>query len=233
VRALGFGAILAIAVGASGCGSSKSDTSSAPAATQAAESQAAQQQPASGQGGCQKVPQPAPGKNGGESKPKGKLDPSKPYTVTVQTNCGTFAFKLDVKDSPDTTAAFAGLVKRGFFNGLTFHRIVPDFVIQGGDPVGDGSGGPGFHTVDAPPQDADYSFGVVAMAKAGNEPAGAAGSQFFVVTGQDAQLPPDYAILGKLTKGADVVRAIGKLGTPTQEGTPTETVMMQKVTVSP
>jgi peptidyl-prolyl cis-trans isomerase B (cyclophilin B) len=224
---------LAIAIVASGCGSSKSNTSSAtaPGGKAAPETQA--QQSDSGQGGCQKVAQPAARKNGGESKPKGKLDPAKTYTVTVQTNCGTFAFKLDVKDSPDTTAAFAGLVKRGFFNGLTFHRIVPDFVIQGGDPVGDGSGGPGFHTVDPPPQDADYSFGVVAMAKAGNEPAGAAGSQFFVVTGQDAQLPPDYAILGKLTKGAGVVRAIGKLGTPTQEGTPTQPVVMQKVTVTP
>jgi peptidyl-prolyl cis-trans isomerase B (cyclophilin B) len=233
VRILGFGATLAIALAAAGCGSSKSDTGSATAAGgKAAPETQAQQQTASGQGGCQKVDQPARRKDGGESKPKGKLDPKKTYTVTVQTNCGTFAFKLDVKDSPDTTAAFAGLAKRGFFNGLTFHRIVPDFVIQGGDPVGDGSGGPGFHTVDPPPPDADYSFGVVAMAKAGNEPAGAAGSQFFVVTGQDAQLPPDYAILGKLTKGADVVKAIGKLGTPTQEGTPTQTVVMKKVSVS-
>jgi peptidyl-prolyl cis-trans isomerase B (cyclophilin B) len=226
---------LAAAVAAAGCGSSKSDTSTAAGGGKAApETQAQQaQQPASGQGGCQKVSPPAPRKDGGESKPKGKLDPKKTYTVTVQTNCGSFAFTLDVKDSPDTTAAFAGLVKRGFFNGLTFHRIVPDFVIQGGDPVGDGSGGPGFHTVDPPPSDADYSFGVVAMAKAGNEPAGAAGSQFFVVTAQDAQLPPDYAILGKLSKGKDVVQAIGKLGQPTQEGTPTQTVVMQKVSVSP
>jgi peptidyl-prolyl cis-trans isomerase B (cyclophilin B) len=222
---------LALALAAIGCGSSKSSTSSAAAATQAA--QQSQQQPGSGQGGCKKVAAPAARKDGGESKPKGKLDPKKTYTVTVETNCGTFAFKLDVKDSPDTTAAFAGLVKKGFFNGLIFHRIVPDFVIQGGDPMGTGEGGPGFHTVDPPPSDADYSFGVVAMAKAGNEPAGAAGSQFFVVTGQDAQLQPDYAILGKLSSGANVVKSIGKLGTATQEGTPTETVVMQKVTVSP
>ena len=223
---------MAAAVAATGCGSSNSSTSKAPDGGKAAPDTQAQQ-PASGQDGCQKVDQPAPRKDGGESKPKGKLDPKKTYTVTVQTNCGAFAFTLDVKDSPDTAAAFAGLVRRGFFNGLTFHRIVPDFVIQGGDPVGDGSGGPGFHTVDPPPSDADYSFGVVAMAKAGNEPAGAAGSQFFVVTAQDAQLPPDYAILGKLSKGDQVVRAIGKLGQPTQEGTPTQTVVMQKVTVSP
>ena len=232
MRIVGFGAVLAIAIVATGCGSSSSSTSSAPAGTQAA-AQPQSQQAASGQGGCKKVAQPAPRKDGGESKPKGKLDPKRTYTVTVQTNCGTFAFKLDVKDSPDATAAVAGLVKRGFYNGLTFHRIVPDFVIQGGDPVGDGSGDAGFHTVDPPPPDADYSFGVVAMVRGGNEPAGAGSSQFFVVTGQDAQLPPDYAILGKVTKGDDVVRAIGKLGTPTQEGTPTQTVVMQKVSVSP
>jgi cyclophilin family peptidyl-prolyl cis-trans isomerase len=223
--------VLAVAALAVGCGGSNSSTSSAPASTQAAAQ--SQAQPASAQDGCEKVAQPALRNDGRESKPKDKLDPKKTYTVTVQTNCGTFAFKLNVKDSPDATATVAGLAKRGFYNGLTFHRIVPDFVIQGGDPVGDGSGDPGFRTVDPPPPDADYSFGVVAMVKGGNEPAGAAGSEFFVVTGQDAQLPPDYAILGDVTKGADVIKAIGKLGTPTQEGTPTETVVMQKVTVSP
>jgi peptidyl-prolyl cis-trans isomerase B (cyclophilin B) len=171
---------------------------------------------------------------GAEKKPKGKLDASKTYTVTVETNCGTFAFKLDVKDSPDTTAAFAGLVKRGFFDGLIFHRVVPGFVIQGGDPKGTGEGGPGFSTVDPPPKGARYTLGTVAMAKTQTEPAGAAGSQFFVVTGEDAQLPPQYALLGKVTKGLDVVKKIGELGNPTDpNGTPTQVVVMKKVTVSP
>jgi peptidyl-prolyl cis-trans isomerase B (cyclophilin B) len=227
--------LVLVPLAATGCGSSNGNantTSSAASATPSADSA-----PASGsakQGGCTPAQAPAPRKSGGEKKPRGKLDASKTYTVTVQTNCGTFAFKLDVKDSPDTTAAFAGLIKRGFFNGLIFHRIVPGFVIQGGDPAGTGAGGPGFSTVDPPPKSADYTLGTVAMAKTQTEPAGAAGSQFFVVTGKDAQLPPQYALLGKVTKGIGVVERIGQLGNPTDpNGTPTRVVVMQKVTVSP
>jgi peptidyl-prolyl cis-trans isomerase B (cyclophilin B) len=216
-----------------GCGSSKSNASTTSAGSASGSAPAATTGSAKKQG-CTPVQKPTPHRNGGQSKPRGRLDPHKAYTVTVETNCGTFAFKLDVKDSPNTTAAFAGLVRRGYFDGLTFHRIVPGFVIQGGDPTGTGAGGPGFKTVDPPPQSADYKLGVVAMAKTQTEPSGAAGSQFFVVTGQDAQLPPDYALLGKVTKGIDVVEAIGKLGNPTdQTGTPTQTVVMKKVSVSP
>ena len=218
---------------ATGCGSSKSNTSTASNAASTTPSTASAPSSQSSGNGCTKAPAPAPRKSGGESKPKGKLDSSKTYTVKVDTNCGTFAFQLDVKDSPATTAAFAGLVKRGFFNGLTFHRIVPGFVIQGGDPAGTGTGGPGFHTVDPPPKSADYTLGTVAMAKTQTEPAGAAGSQFFVVTGRDAQLPPDYALLGKVTDGIDVVKRIGQLGNPTDpNGTPTQVVVMKKLTVS-
>jgi peptidyl-prolyl cis-trans isomerase B (cyclophilin B) len=220
---------------AAGCGSSSNNTASIPSGS-GASSQAAAPTATTGSssGGCKEVSQPAPRKNGGEKKPTQKLDAKKTYTVTVQTNCGTFAFTLDVKDSPNTTAAFAGLVRKGFFDNLTFHRIVPGFVIQGGDPTGTGQGGPGFSTVDPPPKNAAYTLGVVAMAKTQTEPAGSAGSQFFVVSGQDAQLPPDYALLGKVTKGIDVVQRIGKLGDPAdQTGTPTQTVVMQKVTVSP
>ncbi len=159
------------------------------------------------------------------------LDPDKTYTVTLKTNQGTFAFDLDVKTSPHTTASFAALVKRGFFDGLTFHRIVPGFVIQGGDPNGDGTGGPGYTTVDPPPSDAKYTKGVVAMAKTAAEPAGTSGSQFFVVTGADIGLPPDYALLGKVSSGMDVVEKIGKLGDPTTEQ-PTKRVVIEKATLS-
>jgi peptidyl-prolyl cis-trans isomerase B (cyclophilin B) len=224
--------LVLVPLAAAGCGSSNSGTTSSAAATPPPTASAPASQPA--KNGCTTVHAPAPRKSGGEKKPRGKLSPTKTYTVTVQTNCGTFAFKLDVKDSPDTTAAFAGLVKRGFFNGLIFHRIVPGFVIQGGDPAGTGAGGPGFSTVDPPPKNADYKLGTVAMAKTQTEPAGAAGSQFFVVTGQDAQLPPQYALLGKVTKGLDVVQEIGRLGNPADpNGTPTQVVVMKKVTVSP
>ena len=161
------------------------------------------------------------------------LDPSKTYTVTLKTNQGTFAFDLNVKDSPNTTASFAALVKKGFFDGLTFHRIVPGFVIQGGDPKGDGTGGPGYTTVDTPPADAKYTKGVVAMAKTQAQPAGTAGSQFFVVTGADIGLPPDYALLGKVSSGMDVVDKIGKLGDPSDpNGVPTKRVVIEKATIS-
>jgi peptidyl-prolyl cis-trans isomerase B (cyclophilin B) len=158
------------------------------------------------------------------------LDPSKTYTVTLRTNQGTFAFDLDVKDSPHTTASFAALVKKGFFDGLNFHRIVPGFVIQGGDPNGDGTGGPGYTTVDKPPGDAKYTKGVVAMAKTQTEPPGTAGSQFFVVTGDDIGLPPDYALLGKVSSGMEVVEKIDKLGDPATEQ-PTKQVVIQNATL--
>ena len=158
------------------------------------------------------------------------LDAAKTYEVTLKTSEGTFSFSLDVKDSPNTTASFASLVKKGFFDGLTFHRIVPDFVIQGGDPNGDGTGGPGYTTVDVPPSDTTYTRGVVAMAKGGAEPAGTAGSQFFVVTSDNVQLPPDYALVGKVTKGLDVVEKIGQLGDANEQ--PTKKVTIEKATLS-
>jgi peptidyl-prolyl cis-trans isomerase B (cyclophilin B) len=159
------------------------------------------------------------------------LDSSKTYEVTLKTTEGSFSFELDVKGSPNATASFASLVKKGFFDGLAFHRIVPGFVIQGGDPSGDGTGGPGYTTVDVPPSDAAYTKGVVAMAKGGAEPAGTAGSQFFVVTGDDAQLPPDYALLGRVTSGFTVVERIGQLGDPATEQ-PTKRVVIERATLA-
>ncbi len=125
------------------------------------------------------------------------------------TNCGEFEITLDPARAPRTGGSFKTLVDKRFYDGLSFHRIVAGFVIQGGDPKGDGSGGPGYTITEAPPQDLTYGKGVVAMAKTETEPAGTSGSQFFVVTGEDAGLPPDYALLGKVTKGQDVVDKIG------------------------
>ena len=160
-----------------------------------------------------------------------QLDPSKPSTVAVQTNLGTFAFMLDVRDSPCTTSSFASLVRKHFFDGLIFHRIVPRFVIQGGDPKGNGTGGPGYSVVDTPPSDARYTRGVVAMAKTATEPAGTSGSQFFVVTAADAGLSPEYALLGKVTRGLAVVERIGRLGNAQEQ--PTRRVVIRRMTVTP
>jgi peptidyl-prolyl cis-trans isomerase B (cyclophilin B) len=168
---------------------------------------------------------------GDESKAElADLEDGKTHSVVVDTNKGAFTFDLATDISPCTTAAFAGLVQKGFFDGLKFHRIVPGFVIQGGDPLGNGMGGPGYTTVDAPPQDTSYDKGLVAMAKAGNEPAGTSGSQFFVVSDDGVQLPPDYAVLGRVTDGIDVVEEIGKLGNANDpSGAPTERVEIDKM----
>jgi peptidyl-prolyl cis-trans isomerase B (cyclophilin B) len=158
------------------------------------------------------------------------LDPNRPHTVEVLTNLGRFAIRLDVEDSPCTTSSFAALVRRRFFDGTVFHRIVPGFVIQGGDPTAKGTGGPGYTVVDVPPRNSLYTEGVVAMAKAPSEPRGAAGSQFFIVTAANAGLPPDYAILGVVTEGLKVVERIGRLGNRVTEK-PTRRVVVLRMTL--
>jgi peptidyl-prolyl cis-trans isomerase B (cyclophilin B) len=186
---------------------------------------AAEQQEA----GCKDVAQPPPRDDGGQKKPTQPLDAGKTYSVELRTSCGAFTVKLDQKSAPKAAASFAALARSGFFDDTIFHRIVPGFVIQGGDPTASGSGGPGYSTRDRVPANAAYVPGVVAMAKAGNEPAGTAGSQFFVVTGADVGLTPDYAVLGKVTKGMDVVQAIGELGDPASggTGTPLQSVVIE------
>jgi len=183
-------------------------------------------------GGCGKGQKPGAKDVGTIAKPKAKLDPSKHYVATVSTNCGDFEIALDAKRAPKTGGNFKYLADKGFFNGLWFHRIDPGFVIQGGDPAGDGSGGPGYTVVEKPPADLTYDEGVVAMAKTQTDPAGASGSQFFVVTGpKAAQLPPDYALLGTVTGGKDVVRKIGNMGIIDQ-GTPTGVVVIKNIRVA-
>jgi peptidyl-prolyl cis-trans isomerase B (cyclophilin B) len=164
------------------------------------------------------------------SCPAPLLDPKRPHTVDVLTNQGGFQIRLDVEDSPCVTSAFASLVRKRFFDGTIFHRIVPGFVIQGGDPTGTGTGGPGFTVTEPPPRDALYTEGVVAMAKAANEPPGSAGSQFFIVTSPNAGLPPDYAILGVVTKGLKTVEKIGRLGNRVTER-PTRRVVVLRMTL--
>jgi cyclophilin family peptidyl-prolyl cis-trans isomerase len=124
------------------------------------------------------------------------------------------------------------LAKHKFYNGTTIHRIVPDFVIQGGDPTGTGSGGPGYTIRERPPKDLKYTKGVVAMAKTDQEPAGTSGSQFFIVTGPGAaQLPPDYALLGKVTKGQDVVDRIGAISTDPSTNRPDNPIVFMSISI--
>lgn len=181
--------------------------------------------------GCEAAEPPEARPEGDLPKPKAQLQAGKTYVATVSTNCGDFEITLDAKRAPKTGGSFKSLADEGFFDGTTFHRIVAGFVIQGGDPKGDGTGGPGYTVVEAPPRDLVYAKGVVAMAKAGNEPAGASGSQFFVVTAEDAQLPPDYALLGKVSSGQDVVDKIGVAETDAMDA-PVEPVVITSVQVT-
>ena len=179
--------------------------------------------------GCESADAPAPKADGGQTQPAGSLS-GKSYSLVVETNCGSFTIGLDLAIAPNTAASLVKLAEAGYFDGQTFHRIVPGFVIQGGDPTGTGTGGPGYQTVDVPPQTARYTKGIVAMAKSAAEAPGTSGSQFFVVTADDAMLPPEYAVVGKVTEGMDVVERIGALGDPATEQ-PLEPIVIERVTV--
>ena len=161
-----------------------------------------------------------------------ELDSSKTYTLTFDTTCGSFTVTLDLETAPKTAASLVALAKDGYFDDTIFHRVAQGFVIQGGDPTQTGAGGPGYSTVDKPPSDAKYTKGVVAMAKTQVEAPGTSGSQFFVVTAEDAGLPPDYAIVGTVTEGMDTVERIDALGTPGVDGPPSKPVVISSVTVT-
>jgi peptidyl-prolyl cis-trans isomerase B (cyclophilin B) len=161
-----------------------------------------------------------------------RLDPPPAGTRAVfETSCGTFEVELDTRRAPRTTASFAFLVEEGVYDGTGFHRVAPDFVIQGGDPAGDGTGGPGYFVDEPPPPALSYTEGIVAMAKTAAEPPGRSGSQFYVVTGPDAGLPPDYALVGEVVDGEDVVEAIEDLGPPGGDAPPSQPVIIERATL--
>jgi peptidyl-prolyl cis-trans isomerase B (cyclophilin B) len=175
--------------------------------------------------------------------PPNVLKPGKTYSATVETSCGTFVIQFDRKLAPNTVNSMVFLAQHHFYDGLTFHRTVKNFVIQGGDPKGDGSGGPGYQTVDPPPKNATYPVGTIAMAKAQAEPAGTAGSQFFVVTSASANAAlapqgqgPLYAITGHVTTGMDVVQKIEAQpqapGAQQGDGSPAQKIYIIKMTIS-
>jgi peptidyl-prolyl cis-trans isomerase B (cyclophilin B) len=181
-----------------------------------------------GASGCKQVEAPQP-KHVSLKAPKQTVKPGEKLTAVVKTSCGSFDIALATREAPKTTNSFAYLAKQGFYDDLTFHRIVPGFVIQGGDPLGNGTGGPGYTVVEKPPAHLSYTRGTVAMAKSSNQPSGSSGSQFFVVTGASAGLPPEYALVGRVSKGAAVVARIGRLGTATEK--PKQTILIEKMTI--
>src|SRR5512133_1754197 len=202
-----------LGLGVGGCGGG--DASSSAAARSAAP-------------GCRPASPPQP-RNVSLAAPRPTVRPGEKLTAAVTTSCGSFDIALDASRAPKTVNSFVYLARKGFYDGLDFHRVVPGFVIQGGDPLGNGTGGPGYHVDERPPANLAYTKGVVAMAKTAVEPPGRSGSQFFVVTAADAGLGPDYALIGWVARGIDVVRRISRLGTPSQR--PRETVLIDRVRI--
>ena len=211
MRAALVALLLALVLAAIGCGGDDGEPS------------------ASGNGECESVEAPDP------REPEAREEPSEPlasgtgYALVFETSCGSFTVALDAEGAPNTSASLVALARDGYFDDTIFHRVVPDFVIQGGDPTARGDGGPGYKTVDVPEPGSQYTKGVVAMAKTELEPPGTAGSQFFVVTGDEVQLPADYAIVGEVSEGIDAVDRINALGVA--DGPPSQPVVIETVTV--
>jgi peptidyl-prolyl cis-trans isomerase B (cyclophilin B) len=183
---------------------------------------------------CESVKAPAP-KQVKLKAPKETVTPGEDITATVETSCGDFEIRLDTENFPKTANSFAYMVKKGVYDDTTFHRVVSNFVIQGGDPQGTGSGGPGYSITEKPPVDTSYTRGVVAMAKTAAEPPGTSGSQFFVVTAADAGLEPDYAVLGKVVEGEATVDAIEAQADPSlgpEGGEPVTPVGIERIKLS-
>ena len=179
--------------------------------------------------GCRKVEAPPP-KHVSFKAPKQVAKKGEKLTAVVKTSCGSFEIALASAEAPKTVNSFVFLSEEGFYDDLTFHRVAPEFVIQGGDPLGNGTGGPGYSVVEKPPANLSYAKGTVAMAKSATDPSGSSGSQFFVVLAASAPLPPEYALLGKVDKGFDVVERIGSLGdAETQK--PKQVVLIEKISI--
>jgi peptidyl-prolyl cis-trans isomerase B (cyclophilin B) len=160
--------------------------------------------------------------------PEMQIDPKKDYTAVMKTSCGTIELELYAEQTPKTVNSFVFLAREGFFDGLTFHRIIPDFVIQGGDPEGTGSGGPGYRFEDEIVKSLRFDRpGLLAMANSGPD---TNGSQFFITAGEPKHLNGKHTIFGRVTDGMDVVREIEGFGT--SAGTPTQTVYIERVTIS-
>jgi cyclophilin family peptidyl-prolyl cis-trans isomerase len=137
--------------------------------------------------------------------PAFEIDPDATFTVTISTDKGDIVLELDAKLAPKTVNNFVVNARNGFYDGLTFHRVVPEFVIQGGDPEGTGRGGPGYRFEDEPVQ-GEYALGAVAMANAGPD---TNGSQFFIcIDDCRRKLQPLYNLFGYVTSGIEVAQAI-------------------------
>ncbi|MDQ3944218.1 MAG: peptidylprolyl isomerase [Actinomycetota bacterium] len=186
---------------------------------------------AAGEITCNDTEPPAKGNGKTYDKaPDMTIDPAKNYTATMDTSCGKMVIELDAKNAPVGVNNFVFLARENFYDGLTFHRVIKDFVIQGGDPKGDGTGGPGYDVPAEPPKDR-FKIGDLAAAKAANDPPGTMGSQFFVITGsRGAALPNEYARFGTVTDGVKVAQKIESFGQPDES--PSRTLYIFDVAIT-
>ena len=186
-------------------------------------------------GACtERAPNPKPDPKSYPAPPPQTIDTSHAYTATLATSCGDIVIALDPAEAPVTVNNFVFLARQGFYDGLTFHRVVAGFVIQGGDPTGTGSGDAGYAFDDELPKDG-YPTGSVAMANSGPN---TNGSQFFIVTGDGSLLPNDYSRFGKVTAGLDVAKRIEGFADPNADPgdpatqKPTQPIYIYRVTIT-
>jgi cyclophilin family peptidyl-prolyl cis-trans isomerase len=155
-------------------------------------------------------------------EPAPGIDTAKRYGATMVTSKGSMVIALDPLSAPKAVNSFVFLARYHYFDGIAFHRVIPGFVLQGGDPTGTGRGGPGYRFADELPPPGRYELGSLAMANAGPD---TNGSQFFIISGPDGmRLPPSYSLFGKVVSGLDTVAAIDAVGS--KSGKPSETVVI-------
>ncbi len=156
------------------------------------------------------------------------IDPERRYTATMETSKGTMVIALEAASAPRTVNNFVFLARYHYYDGVAFHRIIPGFVVQGGDPEGTGRGGPGYRFEDELPPPGRYEVGSLAMANSGPD---TNGSQFFIISGPDGQrLPPQYSLFGSVVRGGEVVQALDAVGSP--GGRPRERVTIDRLTIA-
>lgn len=164
-----------------------------------------------------------------EQAPPMCIDVKKTYTATLATDAGDIEVELDAKKAPKTVNNFVVLARYKYYDGLTFHRVIQDFMAQGGDPAGDGSGGPGYTFEDELPEQGEYKVGSVIMANRGPD---TNGSQFFIVTGDNGvSLPPMYSLFGQVTEGQDALDKIEADGS-VEDTAPAKVHTIKNVTIT-
>jgi peptidylprolyl isomerase len=156
------------------------------------------------------------------------IDAQKRYTAVMETSKGSMTIALDPAAAPRTVNSFVFLARNGYYDGVVFHRIIPGFVVQGGDPTGTGRGGPGYKFADELPSAGRYEVGSLAMANSGPN---TNGSQFFIISGSDGvRLPPSYSLFGKVVAGLETIAALDAVGS--SGGSPKERVQIDSVTIT-